>query len=141
MAAAGHNRAARIAVAGSDGIRETHAFGDAADNDWERDDYRGARGHRGDPPAVRGGAPAAGGRAPGGREVHLKLVRAHLAVLEPAGQTEADLIKTVPPPTPEVLAKEAEAGKGIRYWRKLAPFLLTRCPDLLAPSKPKGLMY
>jgi hypothetical protein len=43
-------------------------------------------------------------------DVHLNLVRAHLAVLEPAGQAEADLIKTVPPPTPGVPTKEAEVA-------------------------------
>jgi hypothetical protein len=51
----GHNCTARVAVAGGDRVRETHAFRDAADDNQGRDDYGGARGHRRDPLAVRRG--------------------------------------------------------------------------------------
>ncbi len=41
--------------------------------------------------------------------MHLKLVKAHLVVLELAGQTEVNLIKTVPPLTPRIPTKETGA--------------------------------
>ncbi len=43
-------------------------------------------------------------------EGHLKLVKAHLAVLEPAEQIEVNLVKTMSSPTPRVLTKEDEAA-------------------------------
>ncbi len=43
-------------------------------------------------------------------EVHLKLVKAHLAVLELAEQAEVNLIKTVPPPITRVPTKETGAA-------------------------------
>jgi hypothetical protein len=48
------------------GAGRPHTFGNAADNDRERDDNRRACGNRRDPPAVRGGAPTAVGEIPSG---------------------------------------------------------------------------
>ncbi len=100
-------------MAQGDGFRETHIFGDAADDDQERDDYGGARGHHGDPSAVCGGAPSAVGVHLADMEVHLKLVRAHLAVLEPAEQVEVNLIEMVSPPTLEVPTKGTVAASTV----------------------------
>jgi hypothetical protein len=64
-AAADHHRAAGYTVEQGGGLKQTRSVGDAADIDWDGDDRGGARGHRRDSPAVRGGAPAALGGTPG----------------------------------------------------------------------------
>ena len=77
----------------------------------DRDDGGGARGHLGDPPAVRGRALQPSEEHLAVAEVHLKLVNAHLAALDVAESTEAGPMGTVAPPPPEPSGGETDVGR------------------------------
>jgi len=99
----------RARIKGIEQLLLVKALGDAADHDRERDDHGGARGHCETHFRYSEGHRQPSEEQLADAEVHLKLVRAHLAVLEPAEQAEVHLVETMLPPAPEAPTREAKA--------------------------------